>query len=63
MLCLLILKAVAEKGFDVAGYLKDKQHSLVIAIEGEEKLARNRKERTPRERKPKKMAEEKEKWL
>lgn len=60
---LLILKAVAEKGFDVAGYLKDKQHSLVIAIEGEEKPARNRKERTPRERKPKekKPKEEKEK--
>ena len=60
---LLILKAVAEKGFDVAGYLKDKQRSLVIAIEGEEKPARNRKERTPRERKPKekKPKEEKEK--
>lgn len=60
---LLILKAIAEKGFTASTYLKEKQHSLVIAIDGEQAPSRKKKERAPKERKPKgkKPKEEKEK--
>ncbi|MGN1228062.1 MAG: helix-turn-helix domain-containing protein [Prevotella sp.] len=60
---LLILKAIAVKGFTASTYLKEKQHSLVIAIDGEQGQSRKKKERTPKERKPKerKPKEEKEK--
>ena len=59
----LLLDAIDEKGFSATTYLKEKQHSLVIAIEGEQAPSRKKKERAPKERKPKekKPKEEKEK--
>ena len=59
----LLLDAIAENGFSATTYLKEKQHSLVIAIEGEQAPSRKKKERAPKERKPKekKPKEEKEK--
>lgn len=59
----LLLDAIAEKGFSATTYLKEKQHSLVIAIDGEQAPSRKKKERAPKEKKPreKKPKEEKEK--
>ena len=64
----LLLDAIAENGFTASTYLKEKQHSLVIAIDGEQTPSRKKKERAlkekkPREKKPKekKPKEEKEK--
>ena len=59
----LLLDAIDEKGFSATTYLKEKQHSLVIAIEGEQAPSRKKKERAPKERQPKEKTptEEKEK--
>lgn len=56
----LLLDAIAENGFTASTYLKEKQHSLVIAIDGEQTPSRKKKERAlkekkPREKKPKEM--------
>ena len=59
----LLLDAIAENGFTASTYLKEKQHSLVIAIDGEQAPSRKKKERALKEKKPreKKPKEEKEK--
>lgn len=52
---ILLLKSITEKGFTAPSYLREKQRSMVIAIEGEQTLRRKKK---AKEKKPK---EEKEK--
>lgn len=49
----LLLKSIADKGFTISIYLKEKQHSLVVAMEREERKtkARKAKEKKPKEEK------------
>ncbi|MGM9698122.1 MAG: helix-turn-helix domain-containing protein [Prevotella sp.] len=46
----LLLKSIADKGFSVSTYLKEKQHSSVMAMERESAKTKSQK---PREKKPK----------
>lgn len=55
---LLLLKAIAEKGFTAATYLKEKQHSLVIAMDTAVSKGKRIRNKEKKEKKPK---EEKEK--
>ncbi|MGM9732752.1 MAG: helix-turn-helix domain-containing protein, partial [Prevotella sp.] len=55
---ILLLKAIAEKGFTAATYLKEKQHSLVIAMDtavskGKRIRSKEKKEKKPKEEKEK----------
>ena len=54
---LLLLKAIAEKGFTAATYLKEKQHSLVIAMDTAVSKGKRIRNKEKKEKKPK---EEKE---
>lgn len=57
----LLLNAIADKGFSVANYLKDKQHSMVMAMEqGMGKPLRSKKKQE-KAKKEEKKKEEKEK--
>lgn len=49
----LLLKSIADKGFTISIYLKEKQHSLVMAMEREERKSKPRKvkEKKPKEEK------------
>lgn len=55
----LLLKSIANKGFSISTYLKEKQHSSVMAMERDTAKGRSQK---PKEKKPKdkKLKEEKE---
>ena len=55
---LLLLKAIAEKGFTAATYLNEKQHSLVIALDTAVSKGKRIRNKEKKEKKPK---EEKEK--
>ena len=55
---LLLLKAIAEKGFTAATYLKEKQHALVIAMDTAVSKGKRIRNKEKKEKKPK---EEKEK--
>lgn len=57
----LLLDAIAENGFTASTYLKEKQHSLVIAIDGEQTPSRKKKERALKEKKTEREKAEREK--